>query len=442
MIRANSLLCCQCGTCAGICPSHAIEMRKDTNGNYIPVIINSLCNGCNICEIVCPGRAVDFKKLNQEIFSHPPKNTLIGDYNGIYTGFSNDPEVLQRASSGGLVSSILIYALENKIINGAVVTRLSKEEPLKPEVFIARTKEEVLSAAQSKYVPVPVNNIIDQLLREEGNFAIVGLPCHIQGIRKAEQLNAKLKTKMVLHLGLICGHTDNLQATHLHMEKTNVSLKCLDKIEYRGGNWPGEVTLSLKDGTIMSEKYKNSTFKHLHTCGFFMPSHCTVCSDAMNELADISFGDAWLPEYQDTGHGMSVVISRSADGERILKECMQKGAITIAGTDLDSLISSQLAQISFKKKTIVARINALRWLHKEVPEINTYFLKPTIIDYIGVPYLYLGRYLALTKQMKQLLICSPSDLLSMISALTKFFTCMPPLRLLFQLRRREGKKRK
>lgn len=414
-------------------------MREDNNGNCLPVINDSLCNECNVCEIVCPGHSVDFKRLNQDIFSCPPKNILLGNYSGIYTGFSNDPDILKRASSGGMVSSILIYALENKIINGAVVTRMSKEDPLKPEVFIARTKEEVLSATQSKYIPVPVNIIIEQLLKEEGNFAIVGLPCHIQGIRMAEQWNIKLKNKIVLHLGLVCGHTDKIHATSLHMQKASVSLDSLDKIEYRGGDWPGKVTLSLKDGSAISEKFRNSNFKHIHTCGFFMPLHCTVCSDAMNELADISFGDAWLHKYQDTGHGMSVIICRTQKGEGILKECVQKGIITITKTDEDSVISSQLAQLSFKKKTIVARINVLRWLHKDIPKINTYFLKPTIVDYAGVIYLYLGLHLASTRCMKKLFTYSPSSLLHMVGSLTKFFTCMPPLDLLFQLRLREEK---
>ncbi len=436
MIRTNELLCCQCGTCVGMCPSHAIEMREDDNGNCLPVINVSLCNGCNVCEIVCPGHAVDFKWLNQDIFSRPPEDILLGNYIGIYTGSSNDPEVLKRASSGGMISSILIYTLENKIIDGAVVTRMSEDDPLKPEVFIARTREEVLSAAQSKYIPVPVNIIINQLLKEEGNFAIVGLPCHIQGIRKAEQLNAKLRNKIFLHLGLVCGHNDKTPATCLHMQKAGVSLDSLDKIEYRGGDWPVEVTLSLKDGSAISERYKNSNFKHIHTCGFFMPLHCTVCSDAMNELADISCGDAWLSEYQDTGHGISLIISRNQKGEGILKECVQKGIITIKKTDRESVISSQLAQLAFKKKTIVARINVLKWLHKDVPEINTYFLKPTIVDYAGVIYLYLGCHLASTRGMKQLFTYSPSRLLYLAGAVTKFFTCMPPLSLLIQLRKR------
>lgn len=436
MIQINELLCCQCGTCVGICPSHAIDMSEDDNANCLPVINESLCNGCNLCEMVCPGHAVDFKRLNQDIFSRLPKNILLGNYIGVYTGYSNDPEVLKRASSGGVVSSILVYALENKIITGAVVTRMSREDPLKPEVFVAKTKEEVLSAAQSKYIPIPVNSIIGHLLKEEGNFAIIGLPCHIQGIRKAEQLNTKLKSKIVLHLGLICGHNDKKPATCLHMQKAGISPDSLDKIEYRGGDWPGKVTLFLKNGSSMSERYKNSNFKHIHTCGFFMPLHCTVCSDAMNELADISCGDAWLREYEHAGHGISLIISRNQDGDRILKECVQKGIITITKTDPGNAILSQLAQLAFKKKTIVARINVLKWLHKDVPEINTSFLKPTIVDYAGAFYLYLGCHLASTRGIKQLFTYSPSGLLYLVSALTKFLTCMPPLGLLIQLQKR------
>ena len=48
---------------------------------------------------------------------------------------------------------------------------------------------EPVSATKSKYCPVPANVRIKKILRRNGKFAVVGLPCHIHGVRKAEMLN-------------------------------------------------------------------------------------------------------------------------------------------------------------------------------------------------------------------------------------------------------------
>lgn len=433
-MKLDKLLCSQCGTCAGTCPTNAIEMERDINGNYFPLINKTLCTDCNTCIESCPGFSIDFKLLNMSIFNKSPDDNLLGNYMGCYAGYTTDNEVLKNASSGGIISSLLIYALEKGIINGAVVTKLSEKDSLRPEIIIARSKEEILSAAQSKYIPVPVNVAIREILRENGKFAVVGLPCHIHGMRKAEQLNVKLKDKVVLRIGLICGHTDNIQATYLHLRRKGIPIDELERIEYRAGNWPGEVCAKLKNGTIKSVEFRKSDFKHLHTCGFFMPLHCTVCSDATNELADISVGDAWLPEFEKLDHGISVIISRTQEGDNILKDIAREGRIKLMDLDPIKIKQSQLYQLSFKKKSIVARMSILRLIGKDIPIINTDFLKPTIIDHLGAIFLYLNIHLASKRFSKGVLAHIPSFLLSAYSKMTKILTGMPPVHVYLHLR--------
>lgn len=55
-----------------------------------------------------------------------------------------------------MVSALLIFALEQGIIDGALVTKMSENNPLEPQPFIARTREEIISAAKSKYCPVRI----------------------------------------------------------------------------------------------------------------------------------------------------------------------------------------------------------------------------------------------------------------------------------------------
>ena len=54
VLKLDSEKCSGCGTCFAVCNRHAIEMVKDKNGFYHPVINNALCNDCGLCEKRCP----------------------------------------------------------------------------------------------------------------------------------------------------------------------------------------------------------------------------------------------------------------------------------------------------------------------------------------------------------------------------------------------------
>src|SRR5699024_8759391 len=46
--------------------------------------------------------------------------------------------------------------------------------------------------------------------------------------------------------------------------------------------------------------------------GFFKYTACDYCDDVLAETADISFGDAWLPEFTPDPQGDNIVVARSA----------------------------------------------------------------------------------------------------------------------------------
>ncbi len=51
--------CVSCGTCADICPFHAISME-----NGVPVISETLCKGCGNCVMRCPTKALKMKTVH------------------------------------------------------------------------------------------------------------------------------------------------------------------------------------------------------------------------------------------------------------------------------------------------------------------------------------------------------------------------------------------
>jgi len=316
-------LCTGCGTCIALCPEEAIKLTiNEKKGIYVPELSEEKCNNCGICYEVCPGHEVDFKSLNLEIFGKEPEDILIGNYLNCYVGHSTDYDIRYNSASGGLITQLLIFALEEGIIDGALVTRMKRDNPLEPEPFIARTKEELIEASKSKYCPVPANVALKEILnsKEGERFGVVGLPCHLHGIRKAEQINKKLKEKIVLHLGIFCSHAPDFWGTKLLLQKLKVREDEVIKLDYRGEGYPGSMKISQKSGELLLlPDYWGFVGAY-----FFFPARCLMCCDGVCELADISFGDAWLPELSDDKIGTSMVVSKSEIGDKILQRMKSK----------------------------------------------------------------------------------------------------------------------
>jgi len=334
-------LCTGCGICASICPQKAIVLAIDpAKGLYVPKIQPDCCNFCGICVKICPGHEVDFINLNSKFITQEQSDPLLGSYIRCYTGYSNDNVLRYRSSSGGLITAFLIFALEQNIIDGAVVTRMNKDNPLVPEPFIARTKDDLLSAIGSKYCPVPVGVVIREILETEGKYAIVGLPCHIQGIRKAEVYNKILRERVKIHVGIICGTTKTFLGTEFQLDRLQIKKDLIKKIEYRGNGWPGQMTIFLKDNREKIQTHLNSYYDCLFRS--FTPKRCMLCIDQANELSDICFGDAWIEKIQKNDKiGSSIIISRNPYCESILKKMIDEKYIELQSCDIGSVIESQ-----------------------------------------------------------------------------------------------------
>ena len=405
-------LCGGCGTCAALCPTEAIELTIDKKkGIYLPKLNKERCNNCGICYQVCPGREVDFKQLNLEIFGREPEDILIGNHLNCYTGHSTNYDIRYNSASGGLITQLLIFALKEGIIDGALVTRMKKDNPLEPEPFIARTKEEIIEASKSKYCPVPANIALKEILnsKEGEKFAVVGVPCHIHGIRKAEMINKKLKQKIVLHLGLWCSTTCNFLGTEFVLKRLGINKEEVKELNYRGEGWPGGMSVQLKNGEkrfISLGGYWDTNFSS------FRPSRCRLCSDAIAEFADICFGDyRGQDAYLKEKIGNSGIISRTSASEDVLQRMLSKQKIEIWRISSSDVATSQ--GYFHSKKNVKAVFYLFRLLGKKSPIYNQELLKPSLITYLLEISLHL-----------QTLLTSRRYLWSLLKVYTFIYTLM------------------
>jgi coenzyme F420 hydrogenase subunit beta len=356
--------CTGCATCAGICPNRAIKMRVDTRkGTFVPNIDWQNCNECGLCYRICPGHQPYFAKENTEIFTSEHTNALVGKYLNCYVGHASDHYIRHNSSSGGLVTQLLIYALDKGIIDGALVTKMSEKDPLRPKSFIARTEEEILSAAKSKYCPVPVNIALREVINNPGKYAVVGLPCQIQGVRKAEHNITSLKNRLILHFGLACNHVPTFLATEYLLKKLGVSKNQVGKIDYRSKGHPSNLMITLKNGRGKYVPHNSELYWGGAFSSFFYSQRCALCADKVCKFADISFMDAWLPEFSKRNLRESIIISRTAQGENLLHSTLSKKVIELTEIPVDKVIESENLDLARRRYSAYTRF--LRQLHKE-----------------------------------------------------------------------------
>jgi len=370
---------------------------------------------------------LDFAGLNLRVFGKKQEDTLLGCYFRCYLGYSNDNGIRHNSSSGGLVTQLLVFALENGFIDGALVTRMRKDNPLIPEPFIARTRDEIVSASKSKYCPTSTNEALKFILKEKGKFAVVGLPCQIHGIRKAENNVRALREKIALHVGIMCSHTVSFYGTNFLLRKLGFSWEHIAEIAYRGNGWPGSMLIKLKDGLGVSVPYVGcwNAYQPVFSCFFFTPRRCLMCFDETNELADISCGDAWFPELKNERKGASIVVARTMKGEEILNIASSKGMLFLRPLDCERVKRSQAEPLKFKKDDIEARLAVFEASGHKIPEFNPLRFSShsrSFSSFVRNFFVFLNVRLSEKRAFEKILLGVPFPLLRLYYGIYKFLS--------------------
>ncbi|RMG52302.1 MAG: hypothetical protein D6717_12160, partial [Gammaproteobacteria bacterium] len=90
--------------------------------------------------------------------------------------------------------------------------------------------------------------------------------------------------------------------------------------------------------------------------GFFQYKACDFCDDVVGETADISVGDAWLPEYIPDGRGTSLVIPRHPVLHQILEEAANAGRIHLERITVEQAVASQAGGFRQRREGLAYRL--------------------------------------------------------------------------------------
>jgi coenzyme F420 hydrogenase subunit beta len=228
----------------------------------------------------------------------------------IFLARATDPDVHAKGQDGGLVSAILIWALANGTIDSALVSYLEGDGTSWRAIpGVARTKEEVLAGAGSRYTYSANTMAYADAVAGGGNkIALVGMSCQssVPAIMNARRAG-KVGRRITLNIGLLCSKTFD-DSIFEELFEAKYGLRKQDMVKM---NIKGVFQIWMKDGS-----YHEVPLKECHA---WTRDGCNTCPDFAAEHADISTGgigafNDWTLTIVRTDAGREVVAGMIKDG--------------------------------------------------------------------------------------------------------------------------------
>ena len=342
-------LCGACGGCVSFCSAGELNALHFGSDGFPEYADEDRCLKCGICYLVCPQVKVLDHELGQRFGWEGPS----GPYRSIRSTRTTDSQIMAAATDGGAVTALLLRALENGIIDGAIVSR--RTGPFSRQPAVATTREELIEAAGSHFGEtahlgemgsaytsfVPTVREIGKLRRRKlERVALVGTPCQIYSLRKMQLLRVVPSDAVKLVIGLFCMESFAFtEETRAHLEE-NLGVS-LDSV----------VKLNIKEDVILTKSNGEEVHVPFDLVDEIARPACMACPDFASDFADLSCGGLGSPA------GYTTVIIRTAEGEKLYSNARRRGFI-------EELDFSDGEAATLHRTTAIAKITAFSRLKR------------------------------------------------------------------------------
>ena len=319
--------CNYCGACYLVCPVDAISYEDGI------ISINDDCIFCWKCLDICSQNqkyryTEDFqrKEKNTKILEIEPKMKKIpfGEIIDIHNCKSGRKDRKDFAMVGGAVTSLLECALKEQIVDVVVAIDFSSGKIL-PTPKLITNPDDLLEAAGSRYLPTFSLEILKQLSEMDSisTIAIVTLPCQAYAIDKlrnnkeTEELTKKIK----LVITLLCGNglpSRDEVAEFLSRRGLNLENRNFKAYREKAVSKPYLNPMNKNRYVYEENNGKRKSFASKRVFRTRKEMHCgLICPDYTGIASDVSVGGSGLSK--------NIVITRSDEGEKLIKLAMEKG---------------------------------------------------------------------------------------------------------------------
>lgn len=288
----------------------------------------------------------------------------IGRYEACYVGHVREGRFRAEGSSGGMANWTAVELLDKRLVDGvAHVVPSSGESDGHPffRYQISRKTEEVRKGAKSRYHPVELSGIIEDIRRYPGRYAVVGIPCFVKAVHLLRRQDPVLRERIAFTLGLFCGHMKSARFVESFAWQMGERIDAVAGVDYRlkdenrPANWY-TAHLSLRDGRSRSKDWWHLVDGDWGA-GFFQNPACNFCDDVVAETADISFGDAWVEPYASDGRGTNVVVVRSPELHRVIGRAVAESRLELREVDSAFVVRTQAAGFRQRREGLAFRLS-------------------------------------------------------------------------------------
>lgn len=359
---ARSDLCAGCGACAGVFPSR-IVMDIAPPGFRRPQQTAALsADQEETFRRFCPAFGQKLKANGRT------DHVLWGPFLEMQTGWATDPDLRFAGASGGALSAVLVHLLESGEVEAVVQIAADPDNPIGNRTVVSRTRADILAAAGSRYAPSAPLARLYEFVATGKRHAFVGKPCDVVALRALSDERPEIATAFPVMLSFFCAGVPSETGGQAVLEALGTTPQDVTGFRYRGHGWPGRATATLRDGGERSMSYHDSW-------GGILSKHvqhrCKICADGTGKAADIVCADAWESDAAgypvfDEAEGVSLIVSRTALGARLLDHAVAAGRIRTEPFDVAQLAAIQPGQRE-RHRALLARLLALRLSGRPVP---------------------------------------------------------------------------
>ena len=350
--------CIGCGACA--VQDDKIFVQENNIGLPQASLVHE-----SIHSNVCPfGTVISEDEIAKSLYAVDGRyDERVGFYNNNYVGFVAESQYRENASSGGMVSWVLAELFKRGEIDGVIHVAEGCNDIF--EYQVSESLGEITGKSKSRYYPVHYDDALRKVLGNGKKYAFVGVPCFVKSIRLLAENNKDVAESIKYCIAIFCGHLKTKAFAEMIAMQQGVSSDAIASVDFRVKNpkQPANKYSSqvfFKDTTGVVSSLQPVPTQNLYGLdwglGYFKPKACDWCDDIAGETADLSCGDAWLPETVADPLGTNIIITRSKVIDNIIKEGIDRHSLVMNVVSVDKVCESQAGNYRHRREGLSVRL--------------------------------------------------------------------------------------
>ena len=371
--------CVGCGTCAYLDP--AFRIIRNLDGCNQAVLQGDAKNWGQVRQ-VCPfASTINEDDPGQELFGNQEgvkHNPYLGWFLDTYVGYVQANGWRSRGSSGGFVSWIAAAMLQDGMVDAVIHAKDGPDPDHMYTYQISQTVDELKMGAKSKSYPVEMSEVLSYVREHEGRYLFIGIPCFVKAVRLLCREDETLGERIRYCVDLVCGHLKSDFFAKSEAWEAGAPLDRIKRVDFRHKT-PGT---PVSDYAIQADRTDGQPSVIKRTAelsttnwglGYFKYNACDYCDDVLAETADVTFGDAWLPQYVNDGEGCNVVVVRNKDIRELIERHRDK--LILHDSTPEEIYQSQAGGFRHRRQGLQYRL----YVHEQRGEwVPTKRVHPTL----------------------------------------------------------------